>query len=153
MTRARRTWTFLRLMSYVISLLSSQQEKSNSILGELQSLCCPHWQPRNQVFEKHISSVSSIFKRMLQVLHLDVSKVDRTLHLPSRFCYLASVFPHPPGVGWATAALSLDAGNVRDNVVMRKTARKMATDEGVWTSWTSGRRQARVTVMLLPSGP
>jgi hypothetical protein len=29
-----------------------------------------------QVFQTYISSVSSIFGRMLQVLHLDVSKVD-----------------------------------------------------------------------------
>jgi hypothetical protein len=30
-----------------------------------------------QVFQTYISSVSSIFRRMLQVLHLDISKVDR----------------------------------------------------------------------------
>jgi hypothetical protein len=31
-----------------------------------------------QVFQKHVLSVSSIFRRMLQVLHLDVSKVDQS---------------------------------------------------------------------------
>jgi hypothetical protein len=31
-----------------------------------------------QVFQKNVSSVSSIFFFMLQVLHLDVLKVDRT---------------------------------------------------------------------------
>jgi hypothetical protein len=30
-----------------------------------------------QVFQKHVSSVSSVFFSMLQVLHLDVSKVNR----------------------------------------------------------------------------
>ena len=34
-----------------------------------------------QVFLKHVSSISSIFRRMLQVLHLNVSKVDRVLHM------------------------------------------------------------------------
>jgi hypothetical protein len=32
-------------------------------------------------FQKHVSSVSSIVERMLQVLYLDVSKVDRVLHI------------------------------------------------------------------------
>jgi hypothetical protein len=31
--------------------------------------------------QTHISSVSSVFRRMLQVLHLDVSKVDQVLHV------------------------------------------------------------------------
>ena len=34
-----------------------------------------------QVFQTHVLSVSSIFRRMLQVLYLDVSKVDRVLHM------------------------------------------------------------------------
>jgi hypothetical protein len=34
------------------------------------------------VFQKHVSSVSTVFKRMLQLLYLDISKVDRSsLHL------------------------------------------------------------------------
>ena len=37
-----------------------------------------------QVFQMHVSSASSVFRRMLQVLHLNISKVDRVLHLPSR---------------------------------------------------------------------
>ena len=36
-----------------------------------------------QVFHKHVSSVSTAFRRMLQPLYLDVSKVDRVLHLSS----------------------------------------------------------------------
>ena len=35
-----------------------------------------------QVFQTHGLSVSSVFIRILQVLHLDVSKLDRVLHLP-----------------------------------------------------------------------
>jgi hypothetical protein len=38
-----------------------------------------------QVFQMHVSSVSSFFRRMLQVLHLNVSKVDQVLYLPPRF--------------------------------------------------------------------
>jgi hypothetical protein len=34
-----------------------------------------------QVFQKHVSSVSSVFSYMLQMFHLDVSKVDRVLLL------------------------------------------------------------------------
>ena len=34
-----------------------------------------------QVFQTHISSVSSAFVRMLQVLHLNVSKIDRVLYM------------------------------------------------------------------------
>jgi hypothetical protein len=34
-----------------------------------------------QVFQMHVSSVLCAFKRMLQVLHLDVWKVDQMLHL------------------------------------------------------------------------
>jgi len=34
-----------------------------------------------QVFQKHVSFV---FRRMLQLLHLDVSKLDRVLHIPPR---------------------------------------------------------------------
>jgi len=30
----------------------------------------------------HVLNVSSVFRRMLQVLYLDVSKVDRVLHVP-----------------------------------------------------------------------
>jgi hypothetical protein len=33
------------------------------------------------VFHKHVSSVSSIFRRILQVLHLDVLKLDQVLHM------------------------------------------------------------------------
>jgi hypothetical protein len=34
-----------------------------------------------KVFQKHVSSASFVFKRRLQVLYLDVSKVDRMLHI------------------------------------------------------------------------
>jgi hypothetical protein len=37
-----------------------------------------------QVFLMYVSSVSSVFRRILQVLHLDVSKIDQVLHLPPR---------------------------------------------------------------------
>ena len=50
-----------------------------------------------QVFDKHVSSVSTAFRRMLQPLYLDVLKVDRVLHLSSsHFCCIVS-----PGAGRA----------------------------------------------------
>jgi hypothetical protein len=52
------------------------------------------------VFQTHVSSASSIFRRVLQVLYLDVSKVDKMLHLLLTFCCLVSVSP-PPGARWA----------------------------------------------------
>jgi hypothetical protein len=36
-----------------------------------------------QVFQKHVLSVSSVFRRMLLILHFDVLKVDRVLHMGS----------------------------------------------------------------------
>ena len=42
--------------------------------------------------QTHVSNVSFVFRHMLQLWHLDVSKLDRVLHLPPRLlCYLASV--------------------------------------------------------------
>ena len=38
-----------------------------------------------QVFQKHVSNVSFVFRRTLQLLHLDVSKLDRVLYLSPRF--------------------------------------------------------------------
>jgi hypothetical protein len=43
------------------------------------------WQWFSNVFQAFSTSVSSAFKRMLQLLHLDVSKVNQMLHLPHRF--------------------------------------------------------------------
>jgi hypothetical protein len=34
-----------------------------------------------QVFQTYVTSVSTIFERMLQMFHFDVSKVDCVLHL------------------------------------------------------------------------
>jgi hypothetical protein len=34
-----------------------------------------------QVFQTHVSSVSSVFFCMFQVLHLDISKIDREAHM------------------------------------------------------------------------
>jgi hypothetical protein len=55
-----------------------------------------------QVFQTYVASVLTVFERMLQTFHLDVSKVDWVLHLPPRL-----LLPHlvsPP---------LLDAGDVR----------------------------------------
>jgi len=49
----------------------------------------------------HVLIVLSVFRRKLQVLHLDVSKVGRVLHPLLTFCCLASVSP-PLNAGWAS---------------------------------------------------
>jgi hypothetical protein len=36
------------------------------------------------VFQMHVLNVSSAVRRMLQILHLNVSKIDQVLHLPPR---------------------------------------------------------------------
>jgi hypothetical protein len=59
-----------------------------------------------QAFQTYILSVSSVFGRMLQMFHSDVSKVDKVLHLPLAFYYLVSVSPPPPDAGQASAAPS-----------------------------------------------
>jgi hypothetical protein len=53
-----------------------------------------------QVFQKHVLSVSFVFRRMLQLLYLDVSKVDQVLHLfssPSAISRRCVLFPAPVG--------------------------------------------------------
>ena len=57
---------------------------------------CNVFQVFFQVFQKHVSSVSTTFRRMLQLLYLDVSKVDRVLHLSSPSS-AASSLPAPAG--------------------------------------------------------
>jgi hypothetical protein len=42
---------------------------------------CNGFQVFFQVFQTHDSSVSSVFRHMLQVLHLDVLKIYRVLHM------------------------------------------------------------------------
>jgi hypothetical protein len=54
------------------------------------------------VLQMHVSSVLFVFRRMLQVLHVDVSKVDRVLHLPPRLLL------HRPGVSSSSSWHRLD---------------------------------------------
>jgi hypothetical protein len=61
------------------------------------------------VFSGVFSSVSyacfnclSAFRRMLQVLHLNVSKVDWVLHLPHRLLLPRFGVSPPAGAGWAS---------------------------------------------------
>jgi hypothetical protein len=61
---------------------------SHTYVATVLSRCCVcfynGFQMFLQVFQIHISSASSIFRHMLQVLHLDILKVDQVLNLPPR---------------------------------------------------------------------
>jgi hypothetical protein len=59
-----------------------------------------------QVFQKHVSTA---FRRMLQLLYLDVSKVDRVLHLSSPPSATLSL-PAPAGHPYDAAAGSFRIG-------------------------------------------
>ena len=75
-------------------------------VASVLSGCCVYlqwFQVFLQEFQTHILSVSSVFMRMLQVLHLDVLKVDRMLHLPPCF-FVASHRCLFLGAGWASTA-------------------------------------------------
>jgi hypothetical protein len=68
-----------------------------------------------QVFQIHVSSVSSAFRHMLQLLHLNILKVDRVIYFSP--CLLlprigASFLPMPAGHPPSHPSL-LDAGNIR----------------------------------------
>jgi hypothetical protein len=58
-----------------------------------------------QLVHMHVSSVTSAFRHTLQVLHLDVLKVDRVWISVLAFCYLVFVSP-PPGADWASVTPS-----------------------------------------------
>jgi hypothetical protein len=94
-------------------------------------LCCICFTQMLQVFYLDVAYVLQWFASVsdacfkyficletLQVLYLDISKVDQVLHLPSRFLCLASVSPPPPppptpdGHPLPLTSL-LDAGDVR----------------------------------------
>jgi len=90
-------------------------------------------------FSGVFASVSSIFRRMLQVLYLDVSKEDRVLHLPSLL-----LLPAP--VGHPSSPLPLlDVGDVwgdANPTWAREMAWKMDCIRGCSDApsvWVSGR--------------
>ena len=57
----------------------------------------------SQVFYKYVSSVSTAFSRMLQLLFFYVSKVDRVLHCVSAFLLPRLLSLSPPfGIDWAS---------------------------------------------------
>jgi hypothetical protein len=53
-----------------------------------------------QVFQTHVSKISFVFRHMLQLLYLDVSKLDRVSHLSLRlsvvspWCHTGAGGPH-----------------------------------------------------------
>jgi hypothetical protein len=68
----------LRMFAMVFKHFSSVflqvfQKHVSSVLSVFRSML--------QMFQKHVSSVSSVFRCMLQVLYLDISKVARVLHM------------------------------------------------------------------------
>jgi hypothetical protein len=97
-----------------------------------------------QVFYMHVLSVLSAFGHKLQVLHLNVSKVDQVLHLPfshsdaSPQCLL--LLPAPAG-RLLPPPLLTDAGDIRDGAASRghvKRHTKLFAGAGVWMPHPSG---------------
>jgi hypothetical protein len=61
------------------------------------------------VFQMHVSSVSFAFRHMLQVLHLNVLKVDWVLHISPRLLLPRLGVSPPPSAGWTSAVSSLSS--------------------------------------------
>jgi len=51
------------------------------------------------ILQMHVSSVSSVFRRMLQALHLNISKANQVLHLYPRLLPPCLVVSSSPGTG------------------------------------------------------
>jgi hypothetical protein len=76
-----------------------------------------------QVFQKHVSSVLTIFRRMLQLLYLDVSKIDRVLHLsspPSATSSLSEPVGHPYDVAAGSFRIG---GTARPSLLVARATR------------------------------
>jgi hypothetical protein len=78
-----------------------------------------------QVFQKHVSSVSSIFRRMLQVLQLYVLKLDRVLHM--KYAWEVEEATSGPRVQPG------GAGNIRPARALRGRAKLKRSGRGVLT--------------------
>jgi hypothetical protein len=95
-----------------------------------------------QVFQKHVSNVSSIFRCMLQVLHLDVSKLDRVLHMG-----------HAWEVGEAASGLRVQPGGAatssrRGPCVGVRNANAAGVE--CWHKGVRGENTRNVVVLALP---
>jgi hypothetical protein len=69
-------WMLHMFHTYIVSVLSG------CCVCFCNCLCV--FQVFLRVSQMHVSSVPSDFRRMLQVLRLNISKADRVLHLPPR---------------------------------------------------------------------
>jgi hypothetical protein len=47
--REDMNFSAVHVICHQCPVLSNKENQINSILGELQSLCSPHWQPQNRV--------------------------------------------------------------------------------------------------------
>jgi hypothetical protein len=72
-------WMLYMFHTYVVSILSGCLQWFFSVFQFFLQVFQAHVSSVSSVFRRmlHVSSVSSVFRRMLQVLHLDISKVDR----------------------------------------------------------------------------
>jgi hypothetical protein len=98
-----------------------------------------------QVFKVHVSSVSSTFRRMLQVSHLDVSKVDRVLHLSLRFL-LPRLGSPPPGASWHPPPLPLFSMLVTFEAVQAPC--ECAKRRGWYEKWLHARASGRPSASM-----
>jgi hypothetical protein len=93
-----------------------------------------------QMFEMQVSNVSFVFRRMLQVLHLDVSKLDRVLHLPPRL--LLSRLGVRCGKRAQAEAVSDGAGGPHVHVQQPRACSRMQHAKQQQEAWVGRRSRA-----------
>jgi hypothetical protein len=120
---------------YVASVFIWMLYTFHTYIASVLSRCCVCLQWFSSVsgvffkcFQTHISSVSSFFRRMLQVLHLDVSKVDRVLHILQRDPTATAAGGGARGAAWGQAVRGVQRGN----------------EVQMWASERPGRKHCRI---------
>jgi hypothetical protein len=79
---------YLFFQTYVASVFIWKLHMFHAYVANILSGCCVRvaevfkcFMCFSQVFQTHVLNVSFVFRRMLQMFHLNVAKVDRVLHM------------------------------------------------------------------------
>jgi hypothetical protein len=86
----------LFFQTYVASVFIWKLHMFHAYVANILSGCCVRvaevfkcFMCFSQVFQTHVSNVSCVFRRMLQMFHLNIAKVDRVLHMLQWHLWLA----------------------------------------------------------------